>query len=186
MEEITLKKNHYRIFALAVAVLFSVALAIPPSVHAQLMTKKDLLKAWDGMAEYTLALANKMPADKFDYKPVDVLRNFAEQLNHIAGTNYFMGRILNAEGAKRPSATEKEAVLKDLKDSFDFVKAAIDKMPWEKMTEEIDWFPQGTKKPRFHALLFMIDHLTHTRGISLMYVRMQGIAPPPDNAYKSW
>ena len=133
-----------------------------------------------------MALANKMPAEKFDYKPVDVLRNFAGQLNHISGSNYFVGRILNAEGAKRPSATEKEAVSNDLKDSFDFLKTVIDKTPWEKMTEEIDWFPQGTKKSRFQAMLFMIDHLTHTRGISLMYVRMQGIAPPPDSEYKSW
>ena len=38
-------------------------------------------------------------------------------------------------------------------------------------------------RSRFHAYMFMVDHMTHHRGYSIVYLRVKGIKPPD---FTSW
>ena len=169
---------HIRYYALLVAwCLFAT------SAHAQLVKKQDLVNAWSGMAEYTVALAENMPEEQYAYKVDPIVRDFGGQMVHIAESNYFIVSILNGDSEKfNKDAKSKKEIITELQKSFDFVANALDKITLKELEEEIDFF-DGNKRSRYRAYLLLVDHLTHTRGISISYLRAKGIAPPD---FTSW
>lgn len=54
--------------------------------HTQLVDsiKNQLLKDWERSKGYTLDYLNTMPKDKYDYRPQDSIRTFAQQMLHQA------------------------------------------------------------------------------------------------------
>lgn len=66
--------------------------------------------------------------------------SFAEQLNHVAGSNYYIGTILKKPMRKRLSGTEKATVASDLKASLEYVKTALEGMSNADFNEEFDFF----------------------------------------------
>lgn len=163
-------------------IFFSV-FAFALAANAQLVKKQDLVNAWKGMAEYTIALAEKMPEEYYEYKVDPVVRNYGEQMMHIAESNYAIADILKGgSGSFDNDAKTKKEIVAELEKSFEFASKALSKVSLKDLEEQMDFF-DGNKRSRFRAYLFMVDHLTHTRGISISYLRAKGIAPPD---FKSW
>ncbi len=53
--------------------------------------KKDELRTtWANTKAYVLAIANAMPADKYNFQPTKEVRDFAHQLQHISFSIYFV------------------------------------------------------------------------------------------------
>ena len=50
--------------------------------------KTQLLKDWQRAKIYTMAYLDKMPADKYSYRPVDSIRSFSEQSDR----RWYLGR----------------------------------------------------------------------------------------------
>ena len=94
---------------------FAVA-AVPGSAQTSsfaLQFRDGFLKHWEVERGYTLAVAEAMPAEHYNFKPNPVQRSFGEQLIHLASANtaYFsaFGLIPMPE---RVTAADKETVPK--------------------------------------------------------------------------
>jgi uncharacterized damage-inducible protein DinB len=172
------------VFILAILLAVSAVLtAGSQNVYAQKLSKEQVIKSFKALGDYTVAVAEAMPAEQFGSKPNEEIWTFAEQLNHIAGSNYFMGSILKSPKRMELKATEKAQVVSDLKESLDYVVKALEKFDAKDFDEEMDWFGGSAKRSRFHAYLFFVDHMTHHRGCCIIYLRYKGIKPP---GFASW
>ncbi len=164
--------------------LFLVLAILPISsrdANAQLISKQEIINAYTRLSDYTIAVAETMPAEFYGHKPNEEIMTFAEQMNHVAGSNYFIGTILKKEMRKELKATDKAQVMADLKESCEYAKKALEEATMDDLMEEMEFFTGP--RTRFHAYLFMVDHMTHHRGYSIVYLRTKGIAPP---AFTSW
>src|ERR1700753_247658 len=115
--------------------LLAVALFTPVAAHAQAPAKdaapkppdspsKVLLDSWNDIGRKLIAIAEDMPEDKYEFKPVPAQRSFAEQLLHAAGANYFF--INPAKGLKPPEGDDpKRADFKNKTAVVDFVRKSF-------------------------------------------------------------
>ena len=87
----------------------------------------EFVRGWQISKQFTLDVANAMPAEFYSFKPNPEEMTFGEQMIHIAGANVF--RFNQITGIKPPfpldpakaPASDKQTVLKLLDQSFDYV-----------------------------------------------------------------
>jgi uncharacterized damage-inducible protein DinB len=79
---------------------------------ATLLATDDLVTDWNISKQYTMAVAERMPADLYDFKPNSSEMTFGEQLVHIAAVNYYwLSRLIEAKNQfTRPKQTDKDTV----------------------------------------------------------------------------
>lgn len=145
---------------------------------------EDFLGVWERTKAYTLDVANRMPADKYGYKPTEEQMTFAAQMLHIAGAAYlFSNRFLGADG-EIPSQEElsnseltKEQILKYIEGAFDYSAAALANLTHEQLHEQIQLFDESMA-PRLRTVLLLRDHTTSHRAQAIVYLRLNGVEPP--------
>ena len=108
------------------------------SCLAQSTVKDSLVKHWKTTGEFTIAVAEAMPAADYTFRPNPVEMSFGELMAHIGGVN--INACANASGLTRPALlpkiaewakdTEKVEVEKEtatalLRDSFAFCNQAV-------------------------------------------------------------
>lgn len=126
--------------------------------------KEQLLNLVATSRKYTLDVADAMPADKYDTRPVEGVWNFKELLHHVAygiewwGANYVHGK---------ETAWEPTAMSKDKKAVFAYLESAYDGL--EKSIRELPMDESAVRG--VHATL---DHVTHHRGQAVLHLRGQG------------
>ena len=152
----------------------------------------DALSKWKGMKSYTLAVAEAMPENKFNYKPVQVEKTFAEQLVHTANNIYqlsssFLRDTLSPVNMKSMqekvsnNTFTKAEIIAYVSNAFDYGGNSIGLLDAKKLEEVINfWGGSATKRK---IVLLLNDHQTHHRGQMIVYLRLNGIAPP---AYIGW
>ncbi len=141
-----------------------------------------------------LALAEAMPAETYGFRPTggefEGVRDFREQLKHIAADNYLDGAALLAEksppGNLGPaesgsaSVKTKAEVIAYLKDSFAYLHRAVRTMDDANAPlPRPDFLPYGPDPTT--RLLIMLANIGHTNdhyGQLVEYLRMNGIVPP--------
>jgi uncharacterized damage-inducible protein DinB len=155
----------------------AVALALPALCADQSMVP-SLVKHLKISKEYTVQVAEKMPADAYAFKPNDAQMTFGEQIAHIAGANaYFLSAVAGTKSPiGKPAAMDKATVIKMLNDSFDYVIKTTEALTPEQLSKEIDT-PDG-KMSGVEAVMFSMDHTTSHRGQCIVYLRVKNIAPP--------
>lgn len=142
-------------------------------------------------------LAEAMPADKYDFAPTHGefkgVRTFAQQMTHIASTNYMFASA--ALGEKNPiemgegengsaSIHGKDAVVKYLKDSFAYAHKAAGNVTAANAMDMVSTpFGQG-KIARMSIISFVTWHTFDHYGQSVIYARMNGIIPPASRPSK--
>lgn len=130
--------------------------------------KKHLLNLLDHSRDYTLAVAEAMPAKEYAFRPVSTVWNFGELLHHIAygiawwEDNYIKGVKTEwnppaATMAKADIKTYIEMMYSDLANTVEKTKFNDDALAG------------------FYATL---DHITHHRGQAITYLRCAGQVPP--------
>lgn len=135
---------------------------------------------------YTLECALAMPEDKYGFRPVPETRTFGQQMVHIAES--FPGLYeLFIEGKTAPTHTFSEAgrepvaskveVVRRLKEGFGYVERAALRLKSSSL-EVVILGAGGREMTKRRALRFLLDHTTHHRGQSVIYLRMNGIRPP--------
>jgi len=146
--------------------------------------KAQLIKDWQRAKEYTRLYLEKMPSDKYGYRPVDSIRSFAEQMLHLAQGNVglmsngigkqplFMGRNLE----KTKSAATKDSVVYFVMASYDYCIQGIQNMDASTMDEHVKRGPFDITRRAWIMKAF--EHQTHHRGQCTIYIRLQGIVPP--------
>jgi uncharacterized damage-inducible protein DinB len=146
--------------------------------------KAQMIKDWQRAKAYTKAYLDKMPAEKYSYRPVDSIRSFAEQMLHLAQGN--VGLVANGTGTARifggrnlektPSAQAKDSVIYFVMASYDYCIEGIQKLDVSKFDEIVKAGPFSETRRAW--IMKGFEHQTHHRGQCTIYIRLQGIAPP--------
>src|SRR5271168_2638568 len=80
---------------------------LAPSLTAQTTVKDALAKHWKTSGEFTVAVANAMPADSYNFRPNPEEMSFGELMAHIAMAD--RGACANASGLPAPELPAKIA-----------------------------------------------------------------------------
>jgi len=140
-----------------------------------------LKSRWNAKREYTLGLLAKMPDEHLAFHPIPDVWTFSQHLTHIADGNLLIAAPLRGDkpvSVGDPRQLDRPALEKHLKNSFDYVAAAFDRLPSDAAAEEkVTFFDdQLSKRELCYRLL---DHAAHHGAQALVYMRLKGIVPPP-------
>jgi hypothetical protein len=138
-----------------------------------------VLKDWEDLKTAMMDFGNAMPAENFDFKPTDELRNFGEQLMHVASAHLFYMGNLDTDAA-RPDfgePVEKADVLQALSDSFDFGTEILSGQTDASLREMVDGGYLGESNRARIAYMAMI-HTRQEYGVMTVYLRLNDIVPP--------
>ena len=139
-----------------------------------------LKRGWDGIALNLRESAEKMPADKYSFKPSPDVKTFAGEIGHGANTHYFF--CARIKGEPNPNKmdfekeTNKDALVKALIASNEYCSAAINASTDKWLMETVGQGPQA--QPRAGVVAAHIAHSNETYGTIVPYMRMSGIVPP--------
>jgi uncharacterized damage-inducible protein DinB len=157
---------------------------------------KELAESFRTVRKNTLAIAEDIPEDKYDFRPMPETRSVGELLAHIAIAPTFQ-QIINAEERrfnmtgfdfpslmKRLSAEEKaprtkaQVIEKLTKDGEVWAKW-LEGLDDQFLSEVITMPPGGTppSRTRFDMLLSVKEHEMHHRGQLMLIERILGIVP---------
>ena len=145
----------------------------------------QLFRKWENAKLYALKMAELMPEEYYDFKPVPEEMSFREQLLHIAqnmqwlSTSYFF-QDKNKIG-KNTDMKDKASVIKVLSDAYDMGLAAHKSITSKQLDEMVDFF--AGPMTRRQILILMHDHQSHHLGQIIVYLRLKGIKPPD---YVGW
>lgn len=179
-------------FLLVLSAVFFSAIAQPKaeekSSAALSAQSKEAEYMWKRAKKWTLQYIDAMPENALNFKPVPEVRSFAEQMLHLAFWNYGMCEAIAEKPSpygkkqedfeKRDDLKTKAALRKVVEESYDFVLAAMPKFDDAKWAEQVSFF--GSKAPRRLILTMALDHQTHHRGQTTLYLRLKGVTPPPE------
>jgi len=159
--------------------LLLVAAVLP--MQAQLLTMDELVNDWKVSKQFTLEVAEKMPAEFYDFKPSPEQMSFGQQMLHIAGTNIFRFEQLTGiePHVARPEKADKATAILKLTESFDYVIRVLPKIRPEQLTKmyKVDWRGRPEAAGR-EMMLGMFVHTAHHRAQCEVYLRLKGIKPP--------
>jgi len=161
--------------------------AAQTSKVSSVLDMNEFVKDWQISKEFTIAVAEAMPADLYSFKPNPDEMTFGEQMIHIAASNVY--RFHEITGIETPfvldqtklsAETDKQSVLKLLNESFDYVIAVLPQIMPEQLkhTWHIpSW--KGRPDPEGRAMIMnMFVHTAHHRAQCEVYLRVKGIKPP--------
>lgn len=183
------------------AVLLAAGAVIAGESHAQSTNAaaaapdrvKTAVAEWKRMKLGIQEYIDAMPEDGISFKPTPEIRSFAEQMVHIAGTNYAFGAAVtnqsnpyDAANGKNPEQMaelrESKAALRSfVLGSYDFVIQGLEKLDASKMDEEVQFF--NLKMTRAFMLAKALEHHAHHRGQTTIYLRLKGVTPPSERLF---
>ena len=151
-------------------------------------TVSQVLEFWISDTErLVVPAAEAMPESKYSFAPTEGefegVRNFAEQVKHLAAANYQLGA--GALGEDPPVDTENESapasirtkaeIMEYLKGSFAVLHRAAAAINEKNMNEPI--VAKGGRT-RMWLLIDAVAHSSNHYGQMIEYLRMNGIVPP--------
>ncbi len=145
----------------------------------------EMLAMWNMISGKLIAMAEDFPEEKYDFKPKPEVRSFAEQLLHVAGTNYVL--ISAVKGSKVGPGTEdpsrqtyktKADVVALLKKSMEDGAALIKEKGDAGLNQPVK-FPFGNRMvTASFCWLEAAEHSGEHYGQLVVYYRLNGIVPP--------
>jgi len=160
-----------------IALIFALAVVAGPAYAQQAPrpenTRDVLLAGWNEIGEKVVKLAEEFPEAKYEYKPVDTVRSFADVLRHVAFWNEYVAKAARGEKpdgkqnelSKAQYAT-KAAIVAALKSSLAAAAAELKKAP-------------AAPEPRATGLWSsFISHTSEHYGQLVVYYRLNGLVPP--------
>jgi uncharacterized damage-inducible protein DinB len=164
-------------------VLASLTLPVAASAQAPAVIEKEFLLQFEQSMDKFLQLAEAMPADRFTWSPGEGVMEVGHVYMHVAHYNYNypitslgMTKPAGLDLDKMESVRDKAAVIKALRESRDFVRAAAQRIEgeqWAKITRLY-----GRDVPQWSVMLQLVAHMNEHLGQSIAYARMNKIVPP--------
>jgi|SRR5579863_7929818 len=168
---------------------------------AELSKKETVASALLRQIEYQVyelrSTAEAVPEEKYAYRPSasdfagvhpsygpTLLRTFAEQVKHVACSNFAFAAELDGQkppeacdtGGPSPAKTRKE-LLVYLRDSFAAVKKSLGAITTKNMFDPIEG-PYAGPNTRLGLAEVVIWHAADHYGQMVLYMRLNGIVPP--------
>jgi hypothetical protein len=123
------------------------------------------------------------PDSMLGFRPTPGVRNFAEQIEHAAGSDALIVHLAITGSDKVPPLGDPKVYLKDKAALKVYAAAAMDhtiamltSLSDAAMSEDIVQF--GHKVKRYRALMELLDHFPWTLGQTVPYLRLNGVTPP--------
>jgi uncharacterized damage-inducible protein DinB len=147
---------------------------------------------WAMISNSFIAVADAMPAEKYGFKPkdgaFDTVRTFAEQVKHVACANYAFFNEIDGKtpppdcetGGPNPART-KDEIMKYLRDSFEYATVVLAKLTPANALDPASGRYGGTST-RLGLTTLAIWHASDHYGQIVVYLRLNGIVPPPSQA----
>jgi uncharacterized damage-inducible protein DinB len=169
--------------------LIPILLAVALPACAQSTEKDILLKHWKTSGEFTIAVANAMPADDYTFRPVPIEMSFGELMAHIAALD--RNACATASGIQpsplpapiaawtRDTAkidVDKDTAVQFLTSTFAFCEQAIPQTPDSRMNIVVGNPTRNLTGSEWLWAYF--THTAHHRGQAEVYLRLKGIKPP--------
>lgn len=149
---------------------------------------REIENNWKRAKKWTLDYIDAAPDSMLEFKPTPEIRSFSEQMLHLAFWNYGMIEMMGGPQSpygkdekvieKREDLKTKAALRKTIEGSYDVAIAAVSGLENAKLLESVKLF--GADMSRINAFAIALDHQTHHRGQTTIYLRLKGIKPPPE------
>jgi hypothetical protein len=141
--------------------------------------------SYNSIKNNLLKLADKMPADKYSFRPVPEVETFARRIAHIADANMFVCSGLNGQQKRLGAAskTSKDELVAALKESFAYCDGVFQSLTDAKAVELVSSrlggpFPPEPTRSRLATLYNLIRHSNEMYGYMAVYLRLNGVTPP--------
>jgi hypothetical protein len=181
--------------ALAALVVASVAISAPARASAastpQAADQKPMptesqivLSQWNEIGRKLIAIAEDLPADKYDYKPNPDSRTFVGQLLHASASMYYFTDPAQGQKPRYPDDPKRDN-LKTKADIVAFVKKCVEdgatviKSKGDKGMSEIFTDPDSKQQMHISDLAYvLIEHSGEHYGQLVVYYRINNLVPP--------
>lgn len=161
--------------------LLAATTTMAPPVEAQ--ASKDVYIAdFERMRENVLAMVDSMPAEGLRSAPTEGVRDFAQQIEHVAiGNVNLIASGVDADridlGLDQEVYLDDKAELRRMVDvSFDRVREMLEAMTASDLAAEGSLFGQ-IPMPKWRIVEVAYEHGLWTLGQTVPYVRLQGGTP---------
>ena len=129
------------------------------------------LARWSEIGDKIVQLAQEFPENKYDARPTEDVRSFADQLRHVAFWNAHFCKALRREDSdgsanelSREKYSTKTKILAALRKSFDDVKGELSN--------------GGREISDLDGLITYVGHNGEHYGQLVVYYRLNGLVPP--------
>jgi len=140
--------------------------------------KAVFVKHWQISKEFTLAVAEAMPAESFNFKPNPQEMGFGEMMFWLAKSNSeACARVAGTEEMDAPPKMDKQSTLKFLAESFDKCAKDIAATAPDRFEKMFD-IGGGRQASGLEILWWVFTDIAHHRGQAEVYLRVKNIAPP--------
>jgi uncharacterized damage-inducible protein DinB len=139
---------------------------------------------FEASARKLVALAEAMPADRYDWRPMEGVASVAEVYMHIARYNYYYPDVaLSVEPPEgvdydrlQGVVNEKERVVGILTASMEHVRGVYGAMSAADLERPTRLY--GRDVAQWAVLLQLVTHMNEHLGQSIAYARSNRVAPP--------
>lgn len=154
--------------------------------NAQVYFIDEYPKVWERAAQYSIDVAEAMPENLYDSKTYPEGMSFKEQQLHIVNNISFLTKFITEENKvfydkEAIDTLKKEDVIRIMETAFNYVALLIENTKPEEFSQKIIF--KGLEVSKENIYYLIRNHMTHHRGQSVVYLRIQGIDAP---GYVGW
>lgn len=161
-----------------------VLLALPLAAAAQSPARLAFIDDWKHQQKHTLAVLDSATPEMLGFRPTKGVRNFAEQIDHIAGSAAMIVAMgVAAKPLPKDVAGDTAVYLHDkaklraqTEKFYDFVIRSLSDMSDEQLVA--DQRLMGGSMPKWRWNLTALQHSAWTLGQTVPYLRLNGRTPP--------
>ena len=128
-----------------------------------------------------IGAAERMPADKYGFKPTPAQMSFGDVIAHIGAGNDALCSSLGGTALPERSAVaagaRKERLIERLRDTFQFCQSALAKVDDAKLGEKVPYFGDQ-KLSRAQVMLAAAEEWGGHYSQIAVYLRLNGLVPP--------
>ena len=141
--------------------------------------KSILLSRMKNSRDFTLKVAEAMPASDYGFKLTPQQMSFAGQMVHIGESfTYFLSAFSGEKpNPSKPANNSKADVIPFVKSSYDKAIDEISKLSPEQLSKSYK-MGEGGSMNGTELLIAMLEHAAHHRASAEMYLRAKDIKPP--------
>lgn len=151
--------------------------------HEMSGVRGDFMNELNQIEEKLVGLAGAIPADDYGWRPMEGVRSVSEVFMHVAAGNYFFLQPLGVDGPEgldprglEKNVTDKDAVIKELKRSFEYARKAVQSVGDDHLEDMVKMFGSDWSKRK--VLLLYVTHGHEHLGQMIAYARSNEVVPP--------
>lgn len=178
-----MRSSQFVLVVLTVTASVAIASAVAPAQEAPVGFRSEFLHQFDLSMARVIALAEAVPADAYNRRPLPAVMPMARLFAHIARFNYeYPARAMGVAAPRGigldtlEQITEKAQVVALLRRSAEHVRESVRQMPEAQLGRVTTLY--GRRVPQWAVLLQLLAHMNDHLGQSIAYGRVVGVVPP--------